>query len=241
MCGEGGPEAGHAPLALDGGDEGRLLAADEGARAFLYLYEEAHVRAEDVLAQEALSQELPYGVLQPLDRLRVLGPHVDVALLRADGVGADHHAFEHGMGVALEGAPVHEGAGVALVRVADDIFMIAGACLQKRHFTPVRKPPPPLPRRPEAVMISITFSGVYSFRTFWMACIAACLDVFVYGVGVDDPAVPQDDPLLLLEEEVVLRWGSRPGRSTPRHGRPVQNVLVHDPDGLLGRHLAVHV
>ena len=34
---------------------------------------------EDVLAQEPFRQKLPDGVPEPLDGLRVFGPHVDVA------------------------------------------------------------------------------------------------------------------------------------------------------------------
>ena len=58
--------------------------------------------------------------LQPLDGERVLAAHVDVALVGADREGGDRHALEHPVRVALEDAAVHEGAGVALVGVADD-------------------------------------------------------------------------------------------------------------------------
>ena len=37
---------------------------------------------------------------------RILVPHVDVTVLRADGIGVDDHAFDDGMGVAL-----HERSG----------------------------------------------------------------------------------------------------------------------------------
>ena len=47
---------------------------------------------------------------------------VDVAFVGPDGIGPDGHAFDDGMGVALEDAPVHEGAGVAFIGVADDVL-----------------------------------------------------------------------------------------------------------------------
>ena len=40
------------------------------------------------------------------------------------------------------------------------------AAFQNRHFMPERKPPPPLPLRPEEMMVSMTCSGVYSLRHF---------------------------------------------------------------------------
>ena len=51
--GERRPRARHAALALDGGDQRRLLATDERAGAFLDLEVEPPAAAEDVLAQQA--------------------------------------------------------------------------------------------------------------------------------------------------------------------------------------------
>ena len=202
--GERGPEARHAPLALDGGDERRLLAADEGARSFLYLYIEAHRGAEDVLAEVAFRKELPYGQLQPLDRLRVLGPHVDVAFLRADGVCADHHAFEHRVGVSLQGAAVHERAGVALVGIADDVFIIAGGLPAEAPFHPGQEASAaPAPEAGSRNRLYHLFRCVI-LQYLLDGLIAARRDVFLNRVGVYDPAVPQDYPLLLLEEKIVV-------------------------------------
>ncbi len=57
------------------------------------------------------------------DRQGVFGADVDVALAGADGVGGDGHAFEDALRIALQDAAVHESAGVALVAVADDVFL----------------------------------------------------------------------------------------------------------------------
>ena len=119
------PRTGLAALALDGAHEGGLLAADEGARAHADLEVELEVGAHDVLAQETVLAGLLDGILQTLDGQRVLGPQVDVALLRADGIGADGHALDEAVRVALQDRAVHEGAGVALVGVADDVLDVA--------------------------------------------------------------------------------------------------------------------
>ena len=62
--------------------------------------------------------------LQALDGQRIFGAHVDEALLRADRVGGDRHAFEHAVRIALQHAAVHEGARVAFVGVADDVLLL---------------------------------------------------------------------------------------------------------------------
>ena len=62
------------------------------------------------------------AVLQALDGQRVFAAHVNVALLRADGVAGDRHAFEHAVRVAFEHAAIHERAGIAFVRVADHVL-----------------------------------------------------------------------------------------------------------------------
>ena len=51
---EGRPGPRLAAAAFDGGHQGRLLAADEGAGAFFDMEMEAEVRAQDILAQQAV-------------------------------------------------------------------------------------------------------------------------------------------------------------------------------------------
>ena len=80
---------------------------------------------EDVLAEEARFPRLLDRERDVLHRQGVLVPDVDVALAGADRVGADDHPLEDAVGVALQEAPVHVGAGVALVGVADDVLGLA--------------------------------------------------------------------------------------------------------------------
>ena len=48
--------------------------------------------------------------------------NIDIALVRADGKGADDHALQNAVRIALHQAAVHKRAGVALVAVADDVL-----------------------------------------------------------------------------------------------------------------------
>ena len=83
--------------------------------------------AEDVVAEVAARLGVGDRLGEALDGQRVLGAHVDVALVRADRVAADEHALDDGVRVALEDGAVHERAGVALVGVADDVLLVAPA------------------------------------------------------------------------------------------------------------------
>ena len=78
--------------------------------------------AEDVLAEEPALLRLLDRKVQPLHGKRILRPDVDVAVRRADGIGADDHALDHRMGISLDDRPVHERARVALVGVADEVL-----------------------------------------------------------------------------------------------------------------------
>ena len=91
---EGRTGPGLAPLALDGGHQGGLLAADKGAGAQLELHVKVKAGAEDVLAQQAVLPGLLDGDLQPLHRDGVLGADIDVALVGADGVAGDGHGLD---------------------------------------------------------------------------------------------------------------------------------------------------
>ena len=52
----------------------------------------------------------------------VFVPDVDEPFRRPDGPGPNDHAFDHGVRIRLEDAAVHEGPGVPLVAVADDVL-----------------------------------------------------------------------------------------------------------------------
>src|SRR5659263_312858 len=124
----GRPRARHAPAALDRGDQRRLLAADERAGAFFHLEVEAEPAAEDVVAQQPPLLGLVQSDAEILDGAGVLRAAVDVPLVGAHCVGADQHALDHGVSVALQEPAVHERPGVAFVGVADHVLLIAVLC-----------------------------------------------------------------------------------------------------------------
>ena len=66
------------------------------------------------------------GALQAFGGNRVLAAHVDEALVGADGVAGDGHAFEHAVRIGFHQRAVHVGARVAFVAVGDDVLALAG-------------------------------------------------------------------------------------------------------------------
>ena len=66
--------------------------------------------------------------------MRVFAAHIDITLRGAHRMGGDGHALDQLKRVALHRHAVGEGAAVALVGVADDVFAGAGG---SRHRLPL--------------------------------------------------------------------------------------------------------
>ena len=177
-------------------------------------------------------------MFQTLDGLWVLCPHIEVAFVGADGISTDHHAFQHRMRIALQGAPVHEGAGVSFVRIADDIFLVARSLPAEL----------PLHAGEESAAAPAPEAGVcddlyYLFRRVLFqhlldGLVAPDSYVLIYGIGINDAAIPEDDPPLFLEKGIVS------GRSRILyypllHGAVADNVLRHDTLRLFRCNIAV--
>ncbi len=86
---------------------------------------EVEVAFQGAAAQKPAPFRRADGALQALGGDGILTAHVEVALVRADGVAGDRHTFQQAMGVGLHHRAVHVGAGVALVAVGDDVFLVA--------------------------------------------------------------------------------------------------------------------
>ncbi len=115
-------------------DKRGFFAADKGAGAVFQLDIEVKTAAEDVLAQQAGRGGLFDGLFQPCYGQRVFGAYVDKPGVRAYGVAAYGHGFEHGMRVAFEHGAVHKGPRVALIGVTDDVFLPLRLCCGKLPF-----------------------------------------------------------------------------------------------------------
>ena len=112
-------------VAFERGNQRRLFAADKGSRALHQLDVEVEAAVQDIRAQQAILARLLDGPRQPAHRQRILGAHINNAVGRAHRIGADHHPLQQRMRIALDLVAVHIRAGVALIGVADDVFLVA--------------------------------------------------------------------------------------------------------------------
>ena len=218
-------DAGHTPLALDGGGQGAALAADEGTGAPVDVHMEAEAAAHDVVAQQTDLCGFFDGGLQPLHRQRIFGADVDIALGGAGGHTGDHHALQNGVGVALHDGAVHKRTGVTLVAVADHILHVGYVAPHALPFAPGG----------EAAAAAATEAGVGdlladSFRRhgeqrLFKGGVAALGDVFVQILGIAGAAAGQHHAVLLFIEGDILLPGV--GDTVPLIGQTLDDLAAH--------------
>ena len=110
-----------AALALQAVEQRGLLAADIGAGADALLDIE-RMREPSTSRRAAVAPRDVERRVERGDRVRIFRADVDVALGRADREAGDRHALDQHERIAFHQHAVGEGAGIALVGVADDVF-----------------------------------------------------------------------------------------------------------------------
>jgi len=158
-----------------------------------------------------------------LDGQGIFGPAVDVAVMGADGLGGDDHAFEDRMGIRLQDAAIHESAGIALVGVAEDVFDVAGG--GGGEF--------PFQARGEAGPAAAAKAGIEDFfhdlvgghlrQGLGHPLIAVPGDVFLDPFRIDEPPVAEDPQLLEGEEGNLLHGGN----DSFRRRFPIEESFEH--------------
>ena len=123
-CGDRRLEAHHAALAFEAFEHRGLFAADIGARTAADLEVEGFVRALNIPAQPVGCDGCGDRLLHGGDGVRIFRADIDVALGGADGDAGNGHALDEHEGVALHHHAVCECAGVALVGIAADVFLV---------------------------------------------------------------------------------------------------------------------
>ena len=114
----------HAALALEAFQHGGLFAADIGAGAAADLEVEGFVRTLNIVAQPFRRGGGGDRLLHGGDGIGIFRADIDEALGGAGGDAGDGHALDEHEGIALHHHAVGEGAAVALVGVAADIFLV---------------------------------------------------------------------------------------------------------------------
>ena len=220
----------HAALAFEAVQQRGFLAADIGAGA------DADFHVEGVWASRARwrRERRPRGrsrrpALIDCDGVRIFRADIDIALGRAGRDAGDRHALDQHEGIALHDHAVGEGAAVALVGIADDVFLRSPAASSTVfHLMPVGKPAPPRPRRPESVTCATISAG--GMRDGLLQALQAAMRlVVVERQRIGDAAAGEGQPGLLLEERDFLGHAHDAARACRRRGNPTSNRLGTSP------------
>ena len=228
LGGVGGARAGLAAAALDGGHERRLLAADEGACAEPDLDLEAELGLADVGTEEAGALGLADGRLEPVHRQRVLGADVDEALVGPDRIGGDGHALQDPVGVGLQHGAVHEGPGVALVGIADDVLLLGGHLGDGGPLEPRGVAAAAAPAQPAGGHLPQDLRRGHLGEGLDHPGIAADGDVALEALRVDDAGVLQHDLLLAGEEGGIGGLAQALHRGSAEAGRDLFGIPSAD-------------
>ena len=133
---------------------------------------EREVGAEDTIAQESQALGVANRLREMLDRYGILRADVDVAVAGPDGVGADEHALDDSVGVALAHPTVHERPGIALVGVADQVFRLAGGVAAELPLPPRGKARAPAPAKATGRDLGNDILGGHSTEDFGQRIVA---------------------------------------------------------------------
>ena len=103
-------------------EQGGFFAADIGAVAVGGIEFKGEPAAENVLAEIVGRARLRQRGFKALVAFEDFAVDVVVAGGRAHGVTGDNHAFDQGVGIEEDDVAVFEGAGLAFVGIANDVF-----------------------------------------------------------------------------------------------------------------------
>ena len=194
----------HAALALERFDQRRLLATDKRTRALLDAHPAGKAGAEDVVAQKALFLRLADRIAQPLDRKRIFRTHIDNHLGSPNRIGGDQHAFNQVVRVAFDHCAIHKGTGVALIRIANEVFRLGLLFARRIPFKPGGK------ARAAAPLQAGNLDGFnhilrrHGGERFANGAVAAVREIILDFLRVDHATMPQRDARLLVEKRLVV-------------------------------------
>ena len=163
---------------------------------------------QDILAQEPVIPRLFDRLDQALAGERIFVPDVNEAFVASDGARPDDHALQHGMRITLDDAPVHKGAGVALIGVADDDRLNLarlGGVAAGLPLDAGRESAAAAASQPGALDLDDDLLRTHLGHRLHQGGVSVDGDVIVDPLGIDDAAVAEHHQFLLGEEGNVLQ------------------------------------
>src|SRR5262245_47183120 len=192
-----------APLAFEAVEKRGFLAANISACARAHFHVELVLRAGDAAPEHAALARLLDGDLHRRNRVGIFGADVDVAVGGADGDARDGHALDQNEGIAFHDHAVGEGAGIAFIGVADDVFLLWRRLGDGAPFDPggeARAAAAAQARGDDLLDDRLRSGG----NRLLQALIAAMRLVVFQAARIDDAATLEGEPRLALEPGIVL-------------------------------------
>ena len=205
LGGEGRPQARHSPLPGDRSDQRRLFSTHERAGAFPDFQLQVEIAPENAPAEKASRLRLSDGLANMPNGQRILRANVEIALASPDRVGCDRQALQHAVWVGLQHQPVHEGAGITFVAVADHVLGQSGSagsiglCPAERPLQPGRETRTAAAAQPGLLDHLHHVIGRAVFHAPLECLIPVASQVLVNLQRIAPAAILQDDSLLLSE------------------------------------------
>ena len=155
---------------------------------------------ENIFAQKAIFPGLANRDFKPVYGNWIFRTDVNIALCRAHCIAADCHGLHDAVRIPLQNGTVHKRAGIALVRIADDVFLIRLVHGGQLPLAAGRESAAAAPAQAGILNhLDDLLRGVFR-QALCQRLIAVIGDVFVDIFRVDDTAVAQRDALLLFIE-----------------------------------------
>ena len=159
------------------------------------------------------------------DRVRIFGADVDVALGRADRDAGDRHAFDQDERIAFHDHAVGEGAAVAFVGVADDVFLRAPRLRDRAPLDAGREAGAAATAQARLDHLFDDRRGPERKRAL-EPLVAAMGAVVVERARIDDAAAREGQPGLPLEPGNVV------GQTEAQRMRPAGNQGIEQARGI---------
>ncbi len=196
-----------ADFTLGRTDQSSLFAADKSPGALADLNFKVKARTEDVLSQKPQLTGLSHSLLDFKNSSGILNTDIDYSFSRSHRVGGDHHALQHRMGVALQQAPVHKGARVSLVGIAEDILFISSRGTAEFPFKTRHKAGSPPATQPGVFHFGDYRLGSHPPKNFGHGGITAVGNIIENIKGIDMPDRFQKNPGLQFIEGDIISAG----------------------------------
>ena len=163
----------------------------------------AEICAHDIRAEVVLFDGGLDGYFKMLDGEWIFGPAVDVAFIRAHGIGADEHSFDDPVGIAFQHTAIHEGTWVTLIRIADHIFLGSRLFKDKVPFESGGKASSASAAQTGG--FHAVYHGIRSHgERLFQGLIATGFLIFIYALRVDHATVFEHDTHLRIHQRIVL-------------------------------------